>query len=247
MDIYELENKLKKTENKTIIDFSELENRLINLEKKSHENNYKENMRIISLEKKIENLENENNKFKNEKILSIKKDLNELKNSKKTLQKKILYKIYNSINNFEKIIKNLDLEKEENNLKISSIEKKFGELQLKMTLYDDLGKKISKLKEEITDKEKSFIYLENVIKKQSVKFFSSNLEEFIKTLERTFPRLVNQVDYHKDISYLEKKINNVEVPDFTSLSIRVDLIEKNLFKIQKILKKFSTKLTYVVE
>lgn len=106
---------------------------------------------------------------------------------------------------------------------------------------------IRKLHSEVAEQRKIIGGMERRLENAAVKFFTENLEEFAKAVDRKLPELVRKEDYEKDVREIAKKMQVIESPDMTPLSSRVYMLEKKIDEIYTLMRSLSTRMPVVVE
>ncbi len=106
---------------------------------------------------------------------------------------------------------------------------------------------VKKLREDITQQRGMLQNIEKNLELSATRFFSSNLEEFAKALDRRLPNLVTRDEYVRDIRELAGKLRSVESPDLGAFARRVEYLEKKIDDIYQMTRNVSSRMPVVVE
>ncbi len=106
---------------------------------------------------------------------------------------------------------------------------------------------IKKLYSDVSEQKKVIDNMEKRLEAAAVKFFTENLEEFSKAIDRRLPELVRKEDYDKDLREVARKVQLIESPDITPLSTRVYMLERKIDDVHNLMRSLVTRLPVVVE
>lgn len=134
--------------------------------------------------------------------------------------------------------------------KILGIESKLDELRMKLDLFKQESKgagldDIVELRKEIAEQRAVVHDIEKSLEASAVRFFSENLEEFAKALEKRLPSLVPRDEYERDSRHLEQKLRGMH--DVSHLESRVAVLEKKINEMLAAMRNVAMRLPVVVE
>jgi len=229
--------------------------------KKYHED---ENIRIASIERDVSEFKKEIEEFKD---LAKKAEQHVGKETLQTMDSKLQH-LGNKVDEIAEMKKTQKKDADYTNLKahIDQGKQSRTALEIKMKVLEEYVKKmpivretvkdtgsapvseeVFKLKTELINQKQAIKDMEKTLETQAIKFFAANLEDFAKTLEKRFPKMVKEDQYSKDINSIQKQMHSIESPDMSILAQRIDKLESHISEIQSLMKIVSTRVPYIVE
>lgn len=106
---------------------------------------------------------------------------------------------------------------------------------------------IAKLRNEMQEHHQTLKSIDKKIEKSATKFFSENLEEFAKALDRNMPAFVTRDRYEQDIKRIDGTLKNVSAPDIAPLYDRMDMLERDVGQLVLSLRTMLMRVPIIVE
>lgn len=116
--------------------------------------------------------------------------------------------------------------------------------ELKEALHLD---EIRNIRNEIAEHRKVIQNLKADLEIAASRFFTNNLEEFARALDRKFPGFVSREEYSQHLNQLTQRLKTIEAPDLSPLATRVGMLEKKLEDVHAMMQSLVRTMPIVVE
>lgn len=106
---------------------------------------------------------------------------------------------------------------------------------------------IRNIRNEIAEHRKVIQNLKADLEVAAARFFTTNLEEFSRALDKKFPSFVSREDYVKYMNEVTQRLKTIEAPDLSPLATRVEMLERKLEDVHAMMKSLARTMPIVVE
>ncbi len=232
-----LETTLKKAEHQ---DFSKLQSRLSELEKSLTSSEKIDHANII---KEIADIEKSLKMAEGDVLSTINSEIEAIKAAQNDMKDKIEKEILGKEDILDAARQKFDQEVEE---KITQFSSKIDELRMKMQLEkEQITKslnmdKLMQIRNEIITQKRQIHDIERNLEISAIRFFTENLEEFSKEIDKKLPSVVTRDEF-------EKVMKKVHMPDIPGLDKRIMLLERKIDDVHNMARRFSVHQPIIVE
>ncbi len=106
---------------------------------------------------------------------------------------------------------------------------------------------IRNVRSEIAEHRKVIQNLKADLEIAATRFFTTNLEEFARTLDKKFPGFVSREEYARHMTEVSRRLKTVEAPDLSPLASRVGDLERRLGDVHASMQNLVRTMPIVVE
>ncbi len=103
------------------------------------------------------------------------------------------------------------------------------------------------MRNEIAEHRKVIQNLKADLEIAAARFFTNNLEEFARTLDRKFPSFVSREEYARSLQEISQRLKTIEAPDLSPLASRVEMAEKKLEDVHSMMQNLAQSMPIIVE
>jgi len=106
---------------------------------------------------------------------------------------------------------------------------------------------IRNIRNEIAEHRKVIQSLKADLEVAAARFFTANLEEFARALDKKFPGFVSREEYAKHLNEISHRLKTIEAPDLSPMSTHVVMLEKKLEDVHAMMQDLVKTMPIVVE
>ncbi len=123
---------------------------------------------------------------------------------------------------------------------------------VKTEIIEELGgalhiDEIRSISSEIAEHRKVIQNLKADLEIAAARFFTNNLEEFARALDKKFPGFVSREEYARSLQEISQRLKTIEAPDLSPLSARVEMAERKLEDVHAMMQSLANTMPIVVE
>ncbi len=137
--------------------------------------------------------------------------------------------------------------------KISGFSSKVDELGMKMQLEKEQITKalnmdeLMKIRNDVVTQKRMMRDIERNLEISAARFFTENLEEFAKEIDKKLPRVVTHEDFVKEIKALDGRLKRIHAPDTSGIEQRLAMFERKINDVYAMTRNFSIQQPIIVE
>ncbi len=242
--IAEIEAALKTTESH---DFAMLQSRLSGLEKGLMDSGKIDHAKIT---KEISEIEKTLKAAENKVLSELRSEIEALKAMQGDIKKRVEEEILGKEGILDEARQKFQAEVEE---KISYFSSKIDELAMKMQLEkEQISKSLNmdelmKIRNDILTQKRAIHDIERNLEISAARFFTENLEEFAKELDKKIPQVVTRDEFAKEIRLFDTRLKRIHAPDTSGIEQRLVLLERKISEIYAMTRNFSMQQPIIVE
>jgi hypothetical protein len=137
--------------------------------------------------------------------------------------------------------------------KIAYFSSKIDELGMKMQLEKEQITKalnmgeLMKIRNDILSQKRVIHDIERNLEISAARFFTENLEEFAKELDKKMPQVVTHDEFAKEIKLLDGRLKKIHAPDTSGIDQRLVLLVRKISEVYAMTRSFSSQQPIIVE
>jgi hypothetical protein len=106
---------------------------------------------------------------------------------------------------------------------------------------------IMKIRNDIVTQKRMMRDIERNLEISAARFFTENLEEFAKEIDKKLPRVVTHDDFVKEIKALDGRLKRINAPDTSGIEQRMLMVERKINDVYAMTRNFSMQQPIIVE